>query len=60
LTPPPKANKHLKKIINNCLLFEQERRPGFEDIVKYLEKVEKQPKNVSDNPFITNLKDFLN
>ncbi|CDW89401.1 serine threonine-protein kinase ctr1-like [Stylonychia lemnae] len=60
LTPPPKSNKYLKKIINNCLLFEQERRPGFEDIVKYLEKVEKQPKNVSDNPFITNLKDFLN
>ena len=22
LTPPPKSNKHLKKIINNCLLFE--------------------------------------
>eukprot|EP00347_Sterkiella_histriomuscorum_P010901 403374489 len=60
LIPPSKANSHLKKIINNCLLTEPERRPGFEDIVRYLEKVEKQPKKASDNPFITNLKDFLN
>ena len=60
LAPPQRINKHLKKIINNCLIFEPERRPGFDDIVKYLEKVEKQPKYASGNPFIKNLKDFLN
>lgn len=60
LSPPHKANKQLKKIINNSLLFELERRPAFDDIVKYLEKVEKIPKFASGNPFVTNLKDFLN
>mmetsp|Transcript_12184 Transcript_12184/g.12018 ORF Transcript_12184/g.12018 Transcript_12184/m.12018 type:complete len:113 (+) Transcript_12184:1843-2181(+) len=60
LVPPQKCHKKLKKIINNCLLYEPERRPAFEDIVVYLEKAEKLPNMDTDNPFISNLKDFLN
>jgi serine/threonine protein kinase len=60
LVPPNKTNKQFKKIINNCMLYEPQRRPAFDDIVKYFEKVEKQPKFSNSNPFIKNLKDFLN
>ena len=55
----PKASKELRHLVNNCLLFEPERRPNFQDIVKHLDKVEQQPREESKNPYIGNLKDFL-
>ena len=41
----PKSRKHsyyakLRKIVNNCLVFEPDRRPTFENIVNYIEKIE--------------------
>jgi hypothetical protein len=44
----------LKQIINNCLLFEPERRPSFVDIVKYLETVEAHG-DMDKNQFVNNL-----
>ena len=40
LKVPQQCNKNLRQIVNNCLLYEAERRPTFEHIVKYLERVE--------------------
>ena len=44
LKAPNKCSKELRHMVNNCLLFEPERRPTFLDIVKHLDKVEQQPR----------------
>ena len=44
LKPPARCNKRLKKIVNNCLLFEAKKRPSFSDILKYIEKLERRPR----------------
>ena len=44
----------LKQIINNCLIFEPERRPSFVDIVKYLDTVESQG-DIHKDQFVNNL-----
>lgn len=44
LKAPSKAGKEMRHLVNNCLLFEAERRPNFQDIVKHLDKVEQQPR----------------
>ena len=59
LKAPSKTSKELRHLVNNCLLFEAERRPNFNDIVKHLDKVEQQPREEQKNPYIGNLKDFL-
>ena len=41
---PSRCSKELRHMVNNCLLFEAERRPTFLDIVKHLDKVEAQPR----------------
>ena len=41
LKVPPQCNKNLRKIVNNCLINEAERRPNFEHIVAYLEQIER-------------------
>ena len=40
LKVPSQCNKSLRKIVNNCLLYDQERRPTFEHVVSYLEHIE--------------------
>jgi hypothetical protein len=43
------------------MLFEPERRPSFEDIVAYIDKVESKPNKLANgNPLVSNLKDFIN
>ena len=37
---PSRCSKELRHMVNNCLLFEADRRPTFLDIVKHLDKVE--------------------
>ena len=51
----------LRKIINNCLLFEPERRPGFADIISYIERIElkKGPEPEGPSAIIGKLNDFL-
>jgi serine/threonine protein kinase len=60
LSVPESANRQLRKIINNCLVFEKDRRPSFEHIIKYIEKIERRPKLDSTKPFVTKLGNFLN
>ena len=55
LNPPSKCNKNLKKVVRNCLLYEQERRPTFEHILKYFEKLEKKPKYETSAPLLLKL-----
>jgi len=57
---PESANKHLRKIVNNCLVFERERRPSFLHIIKYLDKIERRPKLDQTTPFVQKLGNFLN
>lgn len=52
---PQNVNKQLRKIVNNCLISEPKRRPGFDNIISFFEKLEKRPKYSSGNPYITNL-----
>lgn len=59
LKAPHTASRELRHLVNNCLLFEAERRPNFKDIIKHLDKVEQQPRGEQKNPLIRNLKDFL-
>ena len=61
LKVPPQCNKSLRKIVNNCLIYEPERRPNFEHIVEYLERIEKESSNDdSVSPVMVNkLLDFL-
>ena len=56
---PRSASRELRHLVNNCLLFEAERRPNFQDIIKHLDKVESSPREEQKNPLIRNLKDFL-
>ena len=60
LKVPTQCNKNLRKIVNNCLLYEPERRPSFDHIIDYLEKKEKKPRNEEVSPIVTKLFDFLN
>ena len=53
-------NKHLRKIVNNCLIFQPHRRPSFQHIVAYIERVEKKPRLENTTPLISKLNDFLN
>ena len=39
LKAPSKCGKELRHLVNNCLLFEPERRPNFNDIIRHLDKV---------------------
>lgn len=59
LKAPGSCSKELRHLVNNCLLFDAERRPTFLDIVKHLDKVEAQPRPGQRNPYIGNLRDFL-
>lgn len=61
LKVPSQCNSSLRKIVNNCLLYEPERRPHFEHIVDYLTEIEKeQTKAETVSPVIVNkLVDFL-
>ena len=61
LTVPPQCNKSLRKIVNNCLIHEPERRPNFEHIVHYLEQIELDAQqDVNATPVMVNrLIDFL-
>ena len=40
LKVPPQCNKSLRKIVNNCLLYEADRRPNFEHIVSFLDRIQ--------------------
>lgn len=55
-----KYNRNLRKIVNNCLIFESARRPTFEHILSYIEKIEKRPKFENTTPLVTKLNDFIN
>ena len=59
LLPPNRCNKNLKKIVKNCLLYEPERRPSFEHILKYFEKLESKPRYETSTPLIVKIQDFL-
>lgn len=61
LKVPPQCNASLRKIVNNCLVYDPERRPNFEHIVEYLKQVEVEAKkDESVSPImITKLRDFL-
>lgn len=59
LQVPSKCNKNLRKIVNNCLVFESFRRPNFDHILKYIEKVERKPRFETTTPIINKLSDFL-
>ena len=61
LKVPAQCNKSLRKIVNNCLLYEPERRPNFEHIIDFLKQVElEQKKDNSVSPvMIHKLRDFL-
>ena len=59
LTVPLRCNKHLRKIVNNCLIFEPERRPSFAHIISYIERQERRPKQDTSTPLIKKLGDFL-
>eukprot|EP00347_Sterkiella_histriomuscorum_P007834 403347387 len=59
LSVPLRCNKHLRKIVNNCLIYEPHRRPTFDHIIKYIERVERKPKFETSTPLINKLGDFL-
>lgn len=42
LKVPPQCSKGLRKIVNNCMLYEPERRPNFEHIVDFLNQIEEE------------------
>lgn len=54
-----RVNTRLRKIVNNCLIYEPKRRPTFEHILAYFEKIEKCPKYETVAPLINNLSDFF-
>ena len=37
---PRSVSRELRHLVNNCLLFEAERRPNFMDIIKHLDKID--------------------
>ena len=61
LKVPSQCNKSLRKIVNNCLLYDQERRPTFEHVVSYLEHIESQSGKTEEVPpqMMNKLFDFL-
>lgn len=61
LKVPNQCNKDLRKIVNNCLLYEAERRPSFEHIVQYLDQIEEEAsKEKKTTPVVVNkVLDFL-
>ena len=60
LKVPQQCNKNLRQIVNNCLLYEPERRPTFDHIVKYLERVEEEAAvDDSVSPNVNKLFEFL-
>ena len=61
LKVPQQCNKDLRKIVNNCLLYETERRPSFEHIVQFLDQIEEEAsKENKTTPVIVNkVLDFL-
>ncbi len=56
---PERCNKHLRKIVNNCMLYEPQRRPNFDHILAYIERIERKPKYETTTPLIVKLGDFL-
>jgi sterile alpha motif and leucine zipper-containing kinase AZK len=60
LSVPSRCNKNLRKIVNNCLLYDNDKRPTFEHILKYIEKLEKKPRYDTTTPLVQKLNDFLN
>jgi hypothetical protein len=42
------------------MIYEPERRPTFEHILGYIEKIERKPKFESTSPLISKLNDFIN
>ena len=62
LKVPSQCNKSLRKVVNNCLLHEPERRPQFSHIVEYLERIEIESVNTQEvSPqMVGKLLDFLN
>ncbi len=59
LTVPARCHKNLRKIINNCLIYEPYRRPTFDHILEYIEKIERKPIQENSQPIINKLSDFL-
>lgn len=61
LKVPPQCNQNLRKIVNNCLIHEPERRPDFEHIVQYLEKIEAEEAkdDTGSTVMVNKLVDFL-
>jgi serine/threonine protein kinase len=50
----------LRKIVNNCLIFQPEMRPSFQNIVEYIESIEMlQPEAELPNQIVNKLSDFL-
>ena len=58
---PNQCNKSLRKIVNNCLLYERDRRPTFEHVVTYLEHIEGKSGKAEEVPpqMMNKLFDFL-
>ena len=44
LVVPEKCNKNMRKVVNNCLLWEPARRPTFEHILQYFDRIERRPR----------------
>ncbi len=42
---PKEGNSALRKLIKNCLIYEPQRRPNFEDIIKFLDGVLQKTSN---------------
>ena len=60
LKAPPKSNKYLRKILNNCLLFDSEKRPTFEHIAAYIDKTLDRPRSMSHkSPYVSYLQDYI-
>ena len=59
LQVPKRCHKNLRKIINNCLIYEPARRPTFDHILQYVERIERKPKFETTTPLINKLSDFL-
>lgn len=60
----PRSRKHsikakLRKIVNNCTIFEKERRPRFDDVVEYIERIERQPSVEAPSMVVNKVNDFL-
>jgi serine/threonine protein kinase len=49
----------LQKLAKNCLIFEPNRRPNFEQIINYLDKYEFKIHSRNHDEFMENLAEFI-